>query len=278
MPSSSAVHEQLTDILVRVVGCPADAVTPDATLKDLGTDSLTVVEVGEELGRRFDLYLSDDTIDSMVTIQDAIDAVVRHDGSQPPSGAPSVPKLAPAPPAPTTEVRDVAPDEAPERRGNTAWFATRFALAGLVVGAVLGLGGAALVSASGIGSVDLPPIAAPTTPEPTATSTPTPDPTPTTETGEPPPTIDASSTSVSPGERFILSGAFPTSDEGEKLQIEVRDVGEGQEWDDFPIETTTRDGGTFKTELYTSRTGEREFRIKNTATGKTTPSVKVAIG
>ncbi|AWB91854.1 acyl carrier protein [Aeromicrobium chenweiae] len=91
MSSSSAVLEQLTDILVRVLGCPPDSVTPDAVLKDLGTDSLTIVEVGEELGRRFGLYLSDDTIDSMVTVQDAIDAVVRHDGSQPPLDAPTVP-------------------------------------------------------------------------------------------------------------------------------------------------------------------------------------------
>lgn len=65
MPSPAAVLEQVTDILVRVVGCPSDAVVPDAELKDLGTDSLTVVELGEELGRRFDLYLSDDTISTL---------------------------------------------------------------------------------------------------------------------------------------------------------------------------------------------------------------------
>lgn len=74
------MQEQLTDILVQVVGCPADAVVPAAVLKKLGTDSLTIVEVGEELGRRFGVRLSDQAIDSMRTVQDAIDAVVRHDG------------------------------------------------------------------------------------------------------------------------------------------------------------------------------------------------------
>jgi acyl carrier protein len=80
VPSPSSVHEQLTDILVRVVDCSPDAVVPEAKLKKLGTDSLTIVEVGEELGRRFGLRLSDQAIDSMRTVQDAIDAVVRHDG------------------------------------------------------------------------------------------------------------------------------------------------------------------------------------------------------
>ena len=92
------MHEQLTDILVQVVHCSPDDVVPAAVLQDLGTDSLTIVEVGEELGRRFDVYLSDDTIDALRTVQDAIDAVVRHDGTPPPawvaaaagSGAPSV--------------------------------------------------------------------------------------------------------------------------------------------------------------------------------------------
>ncbi|MCW2838875.1 MAG: hypothetical protein JWR55_358 [Aeromicrobium sp.] len=85
MPPTSSVHEQLTDILVRVVGCPPEAVVPSAVLKQLGTDSLTVVEVGEELGRRFGIRLSDGTIDSLRTVQDALDAVVRHDGPAAPT-------------------------------------------------------------------------------------------------------------------------------------------------------------------------------------------------
>ncbi|MRJ77948.1 hypothetical protein GEV29_15510 [Aeromicrobium sp. SMF47] len=171
----------------------------------------------------------------------------------------------------------MTPDER-ERRGNPAWFATRFALTGLVIGSVLGLGGAALVSASGIGGVDLPPIAAPTTPEPTKAAKPKPAPKPKSPEEAPKPSIEASSTQVSPGERFFLTGEFPDSDAGQTLQVEVRDVGEDQDWDDFPIQTKTRDGGEFKAELYTSRTGGREFRIKNVVTGLSTPTVEVEIG
>jgi hypothetical protein len=39
-----------------------------------------------------------------------------------------------------------------------------------------------------------------------------------------------------------------------------------------------RDGGIFRTELYTSRTGVREFRVTNKASGVSTPSIKVEIG
>lgn len=80
MPSAAAVHDQLTDILVRVMGCPAEAVVPSASLTTLGTDSLLVIEVGEELGRRFGVRLSDDDINALRTVQDAIDVVIRHNG------------------------------------------------------------------------------------------------------------------------------------------------------------------------------------------------------
>ncbi len=266
MPSPSSVHEQLTDILVRVVSCPADAVVPPARLDALGTDSLTVMEVGEELGRRFDVYLSDQTINEMQTVQDAIDAVVT-----------AAPATIPEPP----EVVSMSQQKStPPRqpRGRSTGFALRFVFLGLVVGGVLGLGGAALVSATGLGKVDLPPIAAPTTPpEPTPTETSAPE--PTTPTTEAPvePTITTSSERVSPGERFLLSGAFPDSEDGEDLQVEVREPGDDA-WDEFPIQTKVRDGGIFRTELYTSRTGTREFRVKNTDSGKATPPIKVEIG
>lgn len=255
MPSPSSVHEQLTDILARVVGCPADAVVPQATLKELGTDSLTTIEVGEELGRRFGVHLSDDEIDSLVTVQDAIVVIVGHDGI----------------------VKDKAPAGPPVRRGRMGGFAATFVFLGLVIGAVLGFGGAALVSATGISKVDLPPLVAPTTPAPVTASTDKPAPAATTPTDNLEPTINTSSEQVSPGERFLLSGAFPSSPVGQDLQVEVKD-GDGGTWDDFPIQTKTRDGGIFRTELYTSRTGVRQFRVTNKATGVSTPSIKVEIG
>lgn len=279
MPSPSAVHEQLTDILVRVVACQPAEVVPDARLKDLGVDSLTIVEVGEELGRRFGLHLTDDTIDALVTVEDAVDAVVGHDGpKQPP--APSVPAVADTPaadrPAPTAKDTSVPPHDTDHHRSRIVGFATWFAIVGAVIGGVLGVGGAALVSASGLGAVDLPSVSATTTPTPTQTTTKAPAPEPSQSEAEPKPSIEASGTRISPGQKFTLSGTFPGSDQGEQLQVEVKD--EGAEWDDFPIQPRTRDGGAFKTELYTSRTGTREFRVTNTETGTSTPAVTVEIG
>lgn len=275
MPSSSSVHEQLTDILVRVVNCRADAVTLQASLKDLGADSLTIVEVGEELGRRFDVYLSDETIDSMRTVQDAVNAVVKHDGTKSTPSPKSAPPAAPGPPN-QQFMRALSPEQVHRKRLRAGGFAAKFAIIGIVIGGLLALAGAALVSATGLNSVNLPPIAAPTTAPTTPSASPTPTPKPTSDTEVPLPSIEASDTKVAPGERFILSGTFPTSSTGEKLQVEVRESGET--WDDFPIQTTTRDGGAFKTELYTTRTGQREFRVTNTTIGKSTPAVKVTIG
>jgi acyl carrier protein len=273
VPSSSSVREQLTDILVRVVGCPADAVVPEASLKELGTDSLTIVELADELGRRFDVYLSDDTVDGLVTVQDAIDSVVRHDGATPPTRSGRVPTTleSPAPP-----VRD---REHTRRRRLAERMIFWFVVVGVILGGALGFGGSALIDATGIGAVDLPTINNPTTaPSKTPTTAETPEPTQTTptKTDVPEPTIRASSPQVSPGQRFVLEGRFPAAGEGAELQVQVKD--EGSDWDDFPIETTTRSGGRFKTELYTSRTGERQFRLLNKKTDETTPAVTVEIG
>ena len=273
MPSSSSVREQLTDILVQVVGCSSDAVVPEAILKELGVDSLTIVEMAEELGRRFDVYLSDRTVDSLVTVQDTIDAVVRHDGSAAPAHGGRVPTTLESPAPPVRDKEHIRRRHLGERL--VFWLV----VFGAILGAVLGFGGSALIQATGLGAVDLPAISNPTTApttEPTTTATPEPTETTPTETNEPAPTIKASSPQVSPGQRFVIEGRFPALGEGAELQVQVKD--EGSDWDDFPIETTTRSGGKFKTELYTSRTGERQFRLLNKKTDEATPAVTVEIG
>jgi acyl carrier protein len=267
VPSPSSVHEQLTDILVRVVNCPADAVVPTAVLAELGTDSLTIVEVGEELGRRFGVRLSDAAIDSMTTVQDAIDAVIAQAAADRPAR--------PAAAAPTSTPAPIMQAQPEVRKRRLGSFAATFIFFGLVIGGVLGLGGAALVSASGIADVNLPSIGAAPTPTPTPDPVEETTPAPPSPTEDPKPTITTSSERVSPGERFLLSGAFPGSTDGQDLQVEVKD---GGSWDVFPIQTKVRDGGIFRTELYTSRTGVREFRVTNKASGVSTPSIKVEIG
>lgn len=286
MPSTSRVTEQLTDIVVRVLGVDPDEVHPDATLAELGADSLTVVEIGEELGRRFDVYLTDDTIDHLRTVKDAIAAVTRHDGSGPRRhDAPPVPGAAPL-------ARSVRPDQPVEGQpvpvdADEAWSRARkagwwLAGAGAVVGVIVGLSFSMLMAASGLDDVSLPPLPVSTT-QPTPTETPTddeeaeaPDPAPEDVEPDEEPTLQAESERVAPGQRFVLSGAFPSLGPDESLQIQVKEP--GTDWEDFPVVSRTRENGQFRSEIFTSRAGEREFRLYHADSDTTTPSVTVTIG
>jgi acyl carrier protein len=279
---SEDVRAELTDILVQTVGAAPGDVLDYASLKDLGVDSLAIVEVGDELGRRFDIYLSDETVNGMSTVAEAVAAVVRHEdigatrsttNQEPPTSGPDTgaapPESGPPPPV------EVDPEE---RRSKFKRLAFWFAVTGAAVGIVFGLGSAALIGATGLGSSTLPPLAvpttpAPTTPSPTPTATATPD---AEETPDPDPTLTIPNTRISPGERFTLEGAFPALDKGEKLQVQVKDSGEG--WDEFPVTTTTGDGGTYSTQVYTSRTGKRDFRMAHEGSNTSTPAVSVTIG
>ena len=282
MPQPDDVRDELADILVQLVGCTPDDVVDGKELKQLGVDSLAIVEMADELGRRFDVYLADETVNEMRTVADAVAAVVQHDGARPPRSTTydAAPPTGPAiddttPTVANAPVTEVDPEE---RRSALRRLAYWFAGVGAAVGIVLGLGMAGLIGATGLGSTTLPPLTLPTTPAPT---TPTPTPTPTAtpdaeETTNPDPTLTIPNTQVKPGERFTLEGAFPGLDSGEKLQVQVKDPGES--WDEFPVTATTRRDGEYRTQIYTSRTGKREFRMAHLASDKTTPAVTVQIG
>ncbi|MGH3474999.1 MAG: acyl carrier protein [Aeromicrobium sp.] len=282
MPPSDEVRDQLTDILVQVVGCAPKDVVDHAELKQLGVDSLAVVEMADELGRRFDIYLSDESVNAMRTVGDAVKAVVRHDGTRanrsttyqaPPPNTDPVPGAAPVTSAPPPVEVD------PEKRNSALKrLAFWFAATGAAVGIVFGLSFSGLIGAMGINSSTLPPLTLPTTPAPT-TATPTPTPTASPdaeETPDPDPTLTIPQTEVGPGERFTLEGAFPALGGGERLQVQVKDPGE--QWDEFPVTATTRDGGRYRTQIYTSRTGKRDFRMAHEDSNTQTPAISVTIG
>lgn len=285
MPTPDDVRAQIADILAALHGCDPEAVQPDAKLKDLGVDSITIVELGEELGRRFDLYLSDDAIDGMATVNDAINAVVRHDGATQGSSSPPVPaKLTTAPlrttpePAPERD-RTIPRDRQPMDRHRiriAGGFAVWMAIAGAAIGVLIGMGSAAVIGATGLGAADLPPLSVETTPAPTPSKTTAAAPEPTSDAPTQEPTLSVSSTSVSPGERFRLEGAFPALGSGATIQVQVKDP--GSDWDSFPVNTKTKDGGKYATEIYTSRTGKREFRLFHEKSSKASPAVTVEIG
>ena len=175
MPSPAEVRAQLTDILTAVVECSPEQVTDDARLEDLGVDSLAAVEVADELGRRFGVHLADDVVDGLVTVADAVAAVVDHRPGDPRAPRTPVAPVAlrsegrPVPPQPRGRGRDVA------GRADAFWrLALWFVVAGVALGGLVGFAGATVVRATGLGGVDLPPISAPTSETPTPTPTPPP--------------------------------------------------------------------------------------------------------
>lgn len=264
MATNDEVRHELAAIVASVVGTDPARVVPEARLADLGVDSPATVEIGNALDERFGVRLNDDAFDSIVTVQDAVDAVVAL------TTAPAAGRLA--------ATFGAVPRSRDHHRTSAAWrLATWMVVAGAAIGLAFGLGGAAFVGATGLGDVDLPPLVAPTA-EPTATPepSPTPSPTPTTEDAVPPPTLAAESDQVSPGERFRLSGAFPELGDGVELQVQVKDP--GAEWDDFPITTTTGANGSYETVIYTSRTGKREFRMLAKESDTASPVITVQIG
>ncbi|GAA3536341.1 hypothetical protein GCM10022234_36450 [Aeromicrobium panaciterrae] len=285
MPAPHDVRTQIADILAAVQGVEPDAVQPESRLKELGVDSITIVEVGEELGRRFNVYLSDDTIDGFVTVNDAINAVVHHDGSTAGTGSPAVPAAFAPPPPPAqpsdsavTRMRTHEPERVrldDEKVRTAGRYAIWMAIIGAGLGVLVGLGGAAVIGATGLGPANLPPLSVSTTDAPTTATTTSPTPTPT-DSSNPEPTLRASKLQVEPGERFTLEGVFPGLGTGATLQVQVRDP--GGDWDDFPVDTKTKGDGAYSTQIYTSRTGKRDFRMFHEESSKASPTVTVEIG
>lgn len=287
MQSDGEVRASVADLVVRLTGTDVSQIEPTSRLKDLGIDSLLAVELADELGRRHGLYLSDQAVDAMRTVEDAVRAVVHHDGATAPTWA-QTPDAGPVvlgeaarssnPPEDLTE-HDVPLDRHRLTSGAITTALTMIVI-GSLVGVALGFGASTLLASSGLGDTALPPISSsPTadedddepsaTPTPTATSEPS-------APATPEPSLTASATTVAPGTRFTLTGAIPSLGPGAQLQVQVKDA--GSEWDDFPVTLTSGAEGGFSAEVYTTRTGTREWRLVNTDSGEATPTVAVTIG
>ncbi|WP_270181839.1 acyl carrier protein [Alkalihalobacillus sp. CinArs1] len=68
--------ERVTKIIVDRLGVEASEVKPEASFKDdLGADSLDVVELVMELEDEFDMEISDEDAEKIVTVGDVIDYI-----------------------------------------------------------------------------------------------------------------------------------------------------------------------------------------------------------
>ena len=253
MPTPEEIRAKLTELLGKITGTPADSVRDTAALKDLGIDSVAIVELAEGIATTFDLRLHDDTVNEWRTVGDIVRSVQRGESF-----------LASLPPP---QLND------PERVGAYKQLAVVFAVVGAGIGVLIGIGAAMLLASSGIGGGSQPPISAPTAPTPiTATANPSGGNEASPRNAAP---TNASLTltpaQVSAGEDFQLSGRLPTARDGETLVVEWRE--DDGTWAPFPITVTARPDGTFESRVYIASPGERQFRVRSNSGPATPPAI-----
>lgn len=277
------LHADVVDVIVRVTGCAPDDVVAHIALRDLGVDSLALVEIADELGRRIGGWLPDDVLLGVRSVGDLERAARDNRDTPRPAWARQAELVASDynPNSRRATVRPVA-GAGPASIPASPTAARRMAIVMGLIGALIGIGAGTLAlmgtNAIGLSDFRMPPLAQPTVSlapeEPTQTQgggeggevTPQ-------NTDEP--TLTASSDQVSPGERFTLSGQFPGLSAGEVLQVQRRTP--ESDWEDFPVTPTTRDQGTFSTEIYDAQSGDYKFRLRHIGSGTSTPEVVVSI-
>lgn len=76
---SADILERVKKIIVDRLGVEESQVTPEATFKDdLGADSLDVVELVMELEDEFDMEISDEDAEKIVTVGDVVEYIKSH--------------------------------------------------------------------------------------------------------------------------------------------------------------------------------------------------------
>ena len=254
MIDSEVVRIELRQLLAVVIDENAAKSPMSTSLTDAEVDSLSILEICEALGDRFHLVIPDERIDAIVTLNDIVDAVLE-------TAADDQPLIDATP----TEV------EMSKRFAVKAFWI--LIVIGITIGTILGFTGTALFQASGLDNVTpLPshsvgPLNSPSRKSSTHRLPLSRSPEPSNTTAS----LQVSSSEVSAGERFTLTGSLDV-EPGTVLQVQRKD---GTQWVNFPVTTTAKENG-FSISIQTSRSGQQEFRVLS-ANGETTPSVMVTI-
>lgn len=262
MLSPAEIRDQLAEVLHDVAGVDRADVRDTAALKDLGIDSLASVELADGIERRFSITAPEIDVAEWRTVGDVVRTVARQEALR------AHESLIPTPLAITD------PDKSTAFKQVAVFFATLGAAVGIGLGIVV----AAMLASTGLGSGSMPerqPIHVPiqVTDGADGGRTPRPAETPTRPTSRD--DLRASPLQVAPGQRFTIAGTLAAARPGETLQIQFRT--DGGPWEDFPVTVTAGEGGTFSTQLYTSRSGAQQFQVTSPS-GERTPSVTVTIG
>lgn len=76
-PTRSDISERVKAILVELLGVKASEVTDDAEIEDdLGADSLEVSQLAMLVEEEFEIYLTDDSVEKLITVGDLVDFVL----------------------------------------------------------------------------------------------------------------------------------------------------------------------------------------------------------
>jgi len=75
---NEAVFKKLKAMLADQLGVEEDEVKPEATLEDLGADSLDIVEMVMAIEQEWDIEIPDEAAETIKTIGDAVNYIVRH--------------------------------------------------------------------------------------------------------------------------------------------------------------------------------------------------------
>lgn len=71
-----SIEERVIDVVVRQLGGSKDKITRETSFAgDLYADSLDEIELIMELGEKFDIYISDNEAEKILTVGQAIDCV-----------------------------------------------------------------------------------------------------------------------------------------------------------------------------------------------------------
>jgi acyl carrier protein len=82
---SDAVAEKVISTLASVKRIPADKITLDTNLQDLGIDSLDVFTLLFELENAFQISIPDDDVRSLRTVNDVVDGIKKIIAAAPPN-------------------------------------------------------------------------------------------------------------------------------------------------------------------------------------------------
>jgi acyl carrier protein len=76
---AARIKERLIAIIIRELDVEQDKVVPSATfVDDLGSDSLDIVELVMALEEEFDIEVSDEDAEKMITVEDTLNYILKQ--------------------------------------------------------------------------------------------------------------------------------------------------------------------------------------------------------